>query len=68
MIGDKFTLGDIYITTFLYNIFKNKARKEKFEPVLNSLAPKLSKHVNKISQNELKNFFEKKGYLHEALV
>jgi glutathione S-transferase len=67
MIGDKFTLGDIFVTTFLHNIFKNNARKKKFEGVLESYAPTLNKHINQISQNELEDFFAK-GYIHEATI
>jgi glutathione S-transferase len=65
MVGDRFSLADIFICVNLFISFKQPNRKEIWEPVLNEHAPNLSKHVDKIVQNELSNYFAK-GYISEA--
>jgi glutathione S-transferase len=57
MVGDSLTLADICITVGLFNVFKNKVRKETWEPVLNENAPNLSKLVQRIAENELSEYF-----------
>ena len=57
MVGDSLTLADIFITVNLFNVFKNKLRKETWEPVLNENAPNLSKLVQRIAENELSDHF-----------
>jgi glutathione S-transferase len=63
--SDRFSLGDIFVTCYFHNIFKLKPRKEQFEPVYKEFAPKLYEHCEKISDNELKEYFEK-HYIHNA--
>ena len=55
-LGDKFTLADIYLTCFLLdsiNVLKIK------ECPFKELAPNLGELVNRVKENELKEFFEK---------
>ena len=55
-LGDKFTLADIYLTCFLLdsiNVLKIQ------ECPLKETAPNLGELVNRVKENELKEFFEK---------
>ena len=65
MVGDSFSLADIFVTVSLFNIFKNKTRKETWEPVLNEYAPNLSKLIDRIVENELSDYL-KNGYAIDA--
>jgi glutathione S-transferase len=64
-VGDSFSLSDVILTVYMHHVFKNSARKEVFEPILNQYAPNLAKHVERISQNELSQFFAQ-GYVNEV--
>ena len=63
-LGDKFTLADIYLTCFLLdsiNVLKIQ------ECPLKETAPNLGELVNRIKENELKEFFEKCDYKKDIL-
>ena len=65
MVGDKFTMADIYVTCYLYNNFFNEAKRKKYgKDFMQRFAPSLEQHVIKTKNNELKEFFEK-SYIHE---
>ncbi len=66
MIGNKFTMADIYVTCYLYNNFLNDAKKKKLgNDYLTKFAPSLEKHVWNVKNNELKKFFETSYIEHE---
>ena len=55
-LGDKFTLADIYIACFLLDSMNTlKIEENSFK----ELAPNLVELVNRVKENELKEFFEK---------
>ena len=55
-LGDKFTLADIYLTCFLLDsIYALKIQECSFKEI----APNLGELVNRVKENELKEFFEK---------
>ena len=60
-LGDYFSLADIFIVVVLCNF----ADKLKCENILQEQGPNLNALINRIKQNELKNFFEK-GYVKES--
>ena len=62
VLGNKFSLADIYLTFIVYYVFRHPSRKNLYEPVLLKNAPTLAKHAEKIYNNELKGYFEKGGY------
>ncbi len=65
MVGDKFTLADIYATVYLWNNYRSPQKIKKYgEGILEKYAPKLSSHINVIHDNQLKAFFEK-AYIEE---
>ena len=55
-LGDKFTLADIYLTCFLLDSIN--ALKIQ-ECTFKEIAPNLGELVNRVKENELKEFFEK---------
>lgn len=60
MVGDKFTLADIYLTCYLWNNYKSAAKMKKLgSEVLETHCPLVAEHVKKIKENELKEFFDK---------
>lgn len=65
VVGNKFSLADIYLSFVVNYIFRHPSRKDLYEPVLLKNAPNLAKHAEKIRNNELKNYFEKGGYNNE---
>lgn len=65
VVGNKFSLADIYLSFFVYYVFRHGSRKDKFEPVLQQNAPKLAKLAERVHDNELKSYFEK-GYVTEV--
>ena len=65
MVGNKFTLADIYVTCYLWNNYRSPSKIKKYgATVLDDYAPTLAKHIQKIKDNELKEFFNK-GFIYE---
>lgn len=65
VVGDKFSLADVFITVFFKNLFLQGTKKETFGPLLTQYAPTLTKHVEKIAQNELAEYYSK-YFIHDA--
>ena len=55
-LGEKFTLADIYITCGFIEVIQNLCPKN-FE--IKEIAPNLAELIQRIKENELKEFFEK---------
>ena len=60
-LGDYFSLADIFITTVLVNF----GEKLECENIIKEQGPNIAGLIDRIKNNELKNFFEK-GYIKEA--
>jgi len=60
-LGDYFSLADIFITTVLVNF----GEKLECENIIKEQGPNIAELIDRIKNNELKNFFEK-GYIKEA--
>ncbi len=58
MVGNCFTLADIVVCVMVSQSFGNDVRKEEFMAEFNKHAPNVSKHITKIRENELANFFK----------
>ena len=54
-LGDKFTLADIYLAFFL----TDSVNSLKIESPFKEIAPNLAELVDRVKENELKEFFEK---------
>ena len=67
MVGNKFSLADIFVTIYLYLIFKQQCRKENLEKILKDNSPVINDYINSIAINELKTYFEK-VFIHDALI
>jgi len=67
MVGESLTVADIFITVNLFNVFKNKLRKDTWEPLLVENAPNLCKHIERVAENELSDHFSK-NYLADAFI
>jgi glutathione S-transferase len=63
LVGDNFSLADIFITVFYYKTFFQPSRRNIWEPVVNENAPTLTDHVEKIKSNELANYFNNGGWI-----
>ena len=55
--GDKISVLDIYVTFFIYLIFKHPLRANLLEPILRENAPNVDNLTNSLVQNELKDYF-----------
>lgn len=65
MVGNKFTIADVYVTCYLFNNFKNQSKVKRYGPnFLETYAPLLGKHIEKIRANQLKEYFEN-AYIEE---
>lgn len=66
MVGDKFSLADIFSCVTLYSLFRNPNRRAQWEPIFIENAPNLNKLVDRIHQNELAGYFAQ-GYIAEGI-
>ena len=57
-LGEKFTLADIYLTVFLPTCL-NLLQINEFNFNFNEIFPNLNELMNRIKENELKEFFDK---------
>jgi glutathione S-transferase len=68
LLGDKFTLADIFITCYCELLFLMDSSKEiGIDSLLTKYAPKLAAHTEKIKNNELANYF-KNVFTYEGVV
>ena len=66
LVGNKFSLADIYATLYLFMIFKQACRKDNFESLLKENSPIINNYVESIRNNELKQYFDK-VFNHDSL-
>ena len=57
IVGNKFSLGDIFLAVFVLNVFLDNGRKAEYGPILTENAPNLEKYVHDLGSNELKDYF-----------
>lgn len=58
-LGDKPSVLDVYMTYFVYLIFRHPLRINLLEPLLKQYAPNLDELVSRMTENEMKEYFEK---------
>ncbi len=58
-VGNSFTVADIAVSVWFSQIFGNEDRKAAWMPMMEQYAPNLCKHVMKIRENELCDYFKK---------
>jgi glutathione S-transferase len=63
VVGDNFSLADIFLTVFYYETFFQPSRRSVWEPLVTEHAPTLTAHVEKIKSNELANYFNNGGWI-----
>ncbi len=65
-LGDNFSLADIFLVTSFMMLFESVSLKDLFAGIPSKLAPNLLELIQRIKENELKNFIAK-SYLHNSL-
>ena len=66
LVGDKISLGDMFLAYFCQIYFRNPGRVDQFVPILKQYAPTLSTFTEGLVQNELKTYYTK-SYNHESI-
>ena len=57
LVGNKFSLADIFVVVFLKTAFDHASRKDEFGPVLDKHS-KLREYVDRVAKNELADYFK----------
>ena len=57
-LGDKFSLADIFLFTTFYSAFESPLMKDSFGQIPAKHAPKLTELLQRLRQEELKEYFE----------
>ena len=58
-IGDNISLSDFLLGLSLHFMFKNDARKDTWEPILEENAPTFAKHIDWLLKNEFAEYLSK---------
>jgi len=66
MVGDGFTLADVYVAVMYKQVFGHVLRESTFLPVLKENAPTVLAIAQSVESNELSSFFNNNGWLAES--